>query len=108
MEVTGVEINPLRTGNGFYKAAATIYIEGGYVVNGIMVAEKNGEVKIRFPFVAKNDKDGRPRTFAFTPISAQARAEIEAAIKKAYYQAQVSSFSAPHHSGRKAGRSKLG
>ena len=104
MEVTGVEINPLHTGNGSYKAAATIYIEGGYVVNGIMVAETNGKVKIRFPFVAKNDKDGRPRTFAFTPISAQARAEIEAAIKKAYYQAQTQNGAAPQKHKRPNGR----
>lgn len=95
MEVTRVKVNPIHTEDGYYKAAATIYLSGGYAVNGILIAEREGKVKIRFPFVAKNDKDDGSRTFAFTPISSQARAEVEAAIRRAYYQTQSQNCEAP-------------
>ena len=85
MEVTGVEINPLRTRDEYYKAVATIYL-GDYAVNGILISEREGKIKIRFPFVAqKGRKDGH-RTFAFAPLSSAARSEIEQAICKAYWE----------------------
>ena len=31
MEVTSVKVNPLHSGDGYYKAAATIYLSGGMV-----------------------------------------------------------------------------
>lgn len=45
MEVTGVEINPLNKGNGYYNAVATIYL-GAYAVNGILISEQDGKIKI--------------------------------------------------------------
>ncbi len=85
MEVTGVDINPLRTRDEYYKAVATIYL-GDYAVNGILISEREGKIKIRFPFVAqKGRKDGH-RTFAFAPLSSAARSEIEQAICKAYWE----------------------
>ena len=86
MEVTSVKVNPLHSGDGYYKAAATIYLSGGFAVNGIMVAERNGEVKIRFPFVAQKGNEAGQRTFAFAPLSARARKKIESAIREAYYR----------------------
>lgn len=85
MVVTSVKVNPIHTEDGYYKAAATIYLSGGYAVNGIMVAERDGEVKIRFPFVAQKERGDGSRIFAFTPISTAAREEIETAIRDAYY-----------------------
>lgn len=85
MEVTGVAIHPLRTGDGYYKAVATIYL-GDYAVNGILISEQEGKVKIRFPFVAQKARKDGHRTFAFAPLSSAARSEIEQAICKAYWK----------------------
>ncbi len=85
MEVTGVEINPLNKGNGYYNAVATIYL-GAYAVNGILISEQDGKIKIRFPFVAQKERKEGHRTFAFAPLSTAARKEIEEAISKAYWQ----------------------
>lgn len=85
MEVTGVEINPLRTWDGYYKAVATIYL-GDYAVNGILVSEQGGKIKIRFPFVAQKGRRDGHRTFAFAPLSSAARRLIEQTISKVYWE----------------------
>ena len=85
MEVTGVEITPLNRGDGYYKAVATIYL-GSYAVNGILISEREGNVKIRFPFVAQKERRDGHRTFAFAPLSKEAREVIEREISIAYHK----------------------
>lgn len=85
MEVTGVEITPLNRGDGYYKAVATIYL-GSYAVNGILISEREGNVKIRFPFVAQKERQDGHRTFAFAPLSKEARQVIEKEISIAYHK----------------------
>ena len=84
MTVTGVKIRPLLMNSGFYKAVATVYLEG-YAVNGILVAEEAGKVVIRFPFIPNRKEDGS-RVFAFAPVSAQARGSIEKEVAQAYWK----------------------
>ena len=100
MTVTGVKIRPLLDNSGFYKAVATVYM-GDYAINGILVAEgdKEGEVRIRFPFLPQKETSTGKRMFAFTSVSSRARNDMEQAIGKAYYKAKlhggnhISSFS---------------
>lgn len=86
MTVTGVKIRPLLDNSGFYKAVATVYM-GEYAINGILVAEKEGRVVLRFPFISGEKEDGA-RTFAFAPLSSQARATIEKEVAQAYWNYQ--------------------
>lgn len=85
MEITGVKIRPLLDSSGFYKAVATVYL-GEYAINGILVAEadKEGEVKIRFPFLPYSYKSKGKKVFAFTSVSSKARSDMEKAIGAAY------------------------
>ena len=85
MKVTGVDIKPITKGDGYYKAVATIYL-GSYAVNGILISEKEGNVKIRFPFVAQKERRDGHRTFAFAPLSKEAREVIEREISIAYHK----------------------
>ena len=84
MEITGVEIKPLRHTDGFYQAAATLYISGGYAVNGILIHTDKEGVKLRFPFVDRRSDQNGPRVFAFAPLNAAARLKIERIILQEY------------------------
>ena len=85
VKVTGVEITPIKKGDGYYKAVATVYL-GEYAVNGILISEQDGKIKLRFPFVAEKERQDWHRTFAFTPISQDARKAMENQIGLAYWK----------------------
>ena len=81
MDIKRITIRKL--GNGYYKAVASVYLDG-YAINGIMVAEDGGQVRLRFPFLPYWSGENGKRIFAFTPVSPWSRKAMEREIGLAY------------------------
>ena len=81
MDIKRITIRKLE--KGYYKAVASVYLDG-YAINGIMVAEKGSQVRLRFPFLPYWSGEDGKRIFAFTPVSPWSRKVMEREIGLAY------------------------
>lgn len=83
MIVTKVNVELCNTKNRQLKAIASVFLDREYVLNDCQIFEQpDGTCSIRFPLVRGSERSSRK--FAFTPLSANARANIENAVLKKY------------------------
>ncbi len=80
-----VEVRKIFTEPDELRAVTTVTLDDMYVVHGVKVLERNGELVIRMPGRQTSGKEGKPKhRDIFHPITTEARAVMQQAVLAAY------------------------